>query len=367
MSRSKEGMDNEKNAEASRQANEPSRSDYLDERLGAKGQTDYTAGRESGREYPRRSTSLRARTDTDIESRDLYDSSLRRDYENRSGTRNVNRYESPYNARNESRGAYPDYTRGGGRYGRYDRENQYDSQEYGRSQESGRHNYDDLRYGRADHEDFPRSQGRYRASERDYDYGRNDYRPERRQYDESYNRQSQGSRYDYQQDFDSRDEGYATGRDWRGREANYLRCSDIMTKDVTICSPQTMLREVADKMQDDNVGSLPVVDGGRLVGIVTDRDIVCRVIAEGQDTRAAPASAAMSEDLVTCTPDESVIDAIRKMGEHQIRRIPVCDINGRLRGIIAVADIALEAERDRDLAGALEQISKPTPNRSRRV
>jgi CBS domain-containing protein len=62
-----------------------------------------------------------------------------------------------------------------------------------------------------------------------------------------------------------------------------------------------------------------------------------------------------------------VIDAIRKMGEHQIRRIPVCDINGRVRGIIAMADIALEAERDRDLAGALEQISKPTPNRSRRV
>ena len=360
MSRSKEGMDNEKNAAASRQANEPSRSDYLDERLGAKGQTDYTAGRESWREYPKRSTSLRARTDTDIESRDLYDSSLRRDYENRSGTRNVNRYESPYNARNESRGAYPDYTRGAGRYSRYDRERQPESQEYERY---GRHTYEDLRYGRADHEDFPRSQGRYRAGERGSDYDRADYRTERGEYDEPYSRQSLSGRYDNQQDFDSRGEGY----NWRGREANYLRCSDIMTKDVTICSPQTMLREVADKMQDDNVGSIPVVDGGRLVGIVTDRDIVCRVIAEGQETRATPASAAMSEDLVTCTPDESVIDAIRKMGEHQIRRIPVCDINGRLRGIIAVADIALEAERDRDLAGALEQISKPTPNRSRRV
>ena len=213
-------------------------------------------------------------------------------------------------------------------YGRYDRERQQESQEYGRY---GRHTYDDLRYGRADHEDFPRSQDRYRASERDYDYDRNDYRPERREYDEPYSRQSLSSRYDYQQDFDSRGEGYATGRDWRGREANYLRCSDIMTKDVTICSPQTMLREVADKMQDDNVGSIPVVDNGRLVGIVTDRDIVCRVIAEGHDTRTTPASAAMSEDLVTCTPDESVIDAIRKMGEHQIRRIPVCDINGGSR------------------------------------
>ena len=364
MSRSKEGMDNEKNAATSRQPDEPSRSNYLDERLGAKGQTDYTAGRESWREYPRRSTSLRARTDTDTESRDLYDSTSRRDYETRSGTRNVNRYESPYRVRNESKGSYPDYPRSAGRY---DRENQFDSQEYNRSQDSGRHSYEDLRYGRADHEDFPRSQSRYRASERDYDYGRNDYRSEGRQYNEPYNRQSQGSRYDYQQDFDSRGEGYDTQRGWRGREANYLRCSDIMTKDVTICSPQTMLREVADKMQDDNVGSIPVVDGGRLVGIITDRDIVCRVLAEGMDTRTTPVSAAMSEDLVTCTPDESVIDAIRKMGEHQIRRIPVCDINGRIRGIIAMADIALEAERDRDLASALEQISKPTPNRSRRV
>ncbi|MGA9770946.1 MAG: CBS domain-containing protein [Blastocatellia bacterium] len=362
MSRSKEGMDKEKNAATSRQADESSGSDYLDKRLGAKGQTDYTAGRESWREFPKRSTSLRARTDTDTESRDLYDSSSRRDYETRSGTRNVNRYESPYQVRNESRGSYPDYPRGAGRFGRYDRANQAESQEYGRNQEYGRHTYDDLRYGRADHEDFPRSQGRYRADERGYDYERNDYRQERNPYDEPYSRQSVNDRYDYQ-DFDARD----TQRDWRGREANYLRCSDIMTKDVTICSPQTVLREVADKMQDDNVGSIPVVDGGRLVGIVTDRDIVCRVIADGHDTRTTPVSAAMSEDLVTCTPDESVIDAIRKMGEHQIRRIPVCDINGRIRGIIAMADIALEAERDRDLAGALEQISKPTPNRSRRV
>ena len=114
MSRSKEGMDKEKNAATSRQADEPSRPNYLDERLGAKGQTDYTAGRESWREFPKRSTSLRARTDTDTESRDLYDSSSRRDYETRSGTRNVNRYESPYQVRNESRGSYPDYPRGAG-------------------------------------------------------------------------------------------------------------------------------------------------------------------------------------------------------------------------------------------------------------
>lgn len=362
MSRSKEGMDKEKTAAASRQAEEPSQADYLDQRLGAKGQTDYTAGRESWREFPRRSTSTRGKPASEVETRDLYDPSLRREYQSQTGSRFDNRG----SVRSESRGSYPDYTRGAGRYGRYGRDRHAESQEYGRY---GRHTYEDLRYGRADHEDLPRSQGRYRSNERGQDYDRSDYRQENREYEEPYGREPLNTSYDYRQDFSARNEdyGYNAQRDWRGREANYLRCSDIMTKDVTICSPQTVLREVADKMQDDNVGSIPVVDGGRLVGIITDRDIVCRVIAEGQDTRTTPASAAMSEDLVTCTPDESVIDAIRKMAEHQIRRIPVCDINGRVRGIIAMADIALEAERDRDLASALERISQPTPNRSRRV
>jgi len=362
MSRSKEGLDKEKNTVASRQAQEPSKSDYLDERLGAKGQTDYSAGRESWREYPRRSTSLRGRNERaqshdlqsrELQSRDLYDSPSRGDYGNR--------------------GVYDGATR-------YDRENRYESEPYGRY---GRHSYNDLRYGRADHEDLPIRQGRYRANERGFDYardnyrrdnyGRDNYRPERRQYDEPYNREALSGRYDYDRAYETRGESYdyrpssELRNDWRGREANYLRASDIMTKNVTLCSPQTMLRDVAEKMQDDGIGSIPVVENGRLVGIVTDRDIVCRVIADGRDTRSTPAATAMSEDLVTCGPDDSAHEVIRKMGEHQIRRIPVCDMNGRLRGIIAMADIALEAERDRELADALEQISQPTPNRSRRV
>ena len=140
-----------------------------------------------------------------------------------------------------------------------------------------------------------------------------------------------------------------------------------MTKNVATCALDTVIRDVADMMEDENVGSIPVVDNGRLVGLITDRDIVCRVIAEGLDSRTNKAREVMSEDIITCTPDDSVIDAIRKMGEHQIRRIPVCDINGRLRGIISLGDVALEAERDRDLATALEQISQPTPFQSRRV
>jgi CBS domain-containing protein len=145
-----------------------------------------------------------------------------------------------------------------------------------------------------------------------------------------------------------------------------LRCRDIMTRDVTTCSPESNLREVADKMEDDDVGSIPVIENGRLIGLVTDRDIVCRVIAEGRDTRTTTAREAMTADLVTCTPDESIIEAIHKMGEHQIRRLPICDPGGRLQGFISISDIALEAERDRDLACVLEKISKPTPYQSHR-
>lgn len=361
MSKSKEGRDQERNVAASQQADTPLSPGYLDERLGAQGQTDYTAGRESWSEYPRRSTSYR-RDESERPSQGRYDATARRDYDGRNRTDWRERNISPYETRDDARR----YSRG--RANRYDQIDRVDA--YGTPAEEpyGRHSYNDLRYGRADHEDLPRSQDRYRANERtDYDYG-----TERTAYDDPYNRVPLSNRYDVDSGYDWR--GEADGRprrdwqgDWRGRESNYLRCSDIMTKNVNVCSVQMVVRDIADKMQDDNVGSIPVVDGGRLIGIVTDRDIVCRIIAEGRDTRTTPASEAMSEDLVTCTPDESVVEAIRKMGEHQIRRIPVCDLNGRLRGIIAMADIALEAERDRYLADALEQISQPMPKHSRRV
>jgi CBS domain-containing protein len=374
MSRSKEGKEdfnNEKNA-AARQNEESSKPNYLDQKLGAEGQTDYTSGRESWREYPRRSTSLRGRNEMQSQSRDFNDSSSRSDYGAQSASDWRARSTGRFGTRDEANTFYSDSERSDyGRSGRFGRGGRSESESSGRY---GRHSYDDLRYGRADHEDLPHNQGRYRANEQSYDYDRNAYRQERgnyaEQYDnaDNYNREALSGRYDYDAGYEGRRQSYDNQQrsDWRGRESNYLRCNDIMTKDVTICSTQTPLREVAEKMQDDGVGSIPVVDGGRLVGIVTDRDIVCRVIAEGRDTRSTLASEAMSQDIVTCSPDESVHEAIRKMGEHQIRRIPVCDVNGRLRGIIAMADIALEAERDRELADALEQISQPTPNRSRR-
>jgi len=139
-----------------------------------------------------------------------------------------------------------------------------------------------------------------------------------------------------------------------------------MSKNVTTCGPADSIREVADKMDDEEVGSIPIVETGRLVGIATDRDVVCRIAAGDVDTRSSVARDAMTTEVVTCTPDEPVIEAVHKMAEFLIRRIPVVDHGDRLRGMISIADIALEAELDPDLAQTLKQISRPTPYASRR-
>lgn len=135
-----------------------------------------------------------------------------------------------------------------------------------------------------------------------------------------------------------------------------MRCRDIMTRDVQTATRDTTLREVAIMMRDGDMGSVPVVDGNRLVGIVTDRDMVIRVLAEGKNADT-PAGEAMTSELVTVKPDDFVFEAIRLMGDKQVRRIPVVGDAGELAGIIAMADVALETEDEREIAETLEEIS----------
>jgi CBS domain-containing protein len=398
MSRTREGKDPRQNAESQNEtaqtADQTSRS-QIDERLGARGQTDYTSGRESRRDFPRRSTSMRQRSDLYSQQRETYRPQSRQsygrysrdDFENRPETRSRYRATTPYGRRGETEedfGPQSPQSRLYDRSPRYGRTGEYGGGSYGRS--SRRDFEGEGRFGRSSSRRSTNLEDeRSFGVDRPYDYDRENtgYRSQREEYDEPYQRETfsgqsgnygrsyEPGRYDAGLEFD-RDENdfeYEGRRDWdeRGYSRRYLRCADIMTKDVTICSPQTVIRDVADKLDEDGVGSLPVVENGRLIGIITDRDIVCRVLAEGRDSRTTFAADAMSEDVVTCTPDESVVETIHKMGEHQIRRIPVCDTNGRLRGIIAMADVALEAENDQEIAQALEQISRPTPDRSRRV
>ena len=141
-----------------------------------------------------------------------------------------------------------------------------------------------------------------------------------------------------------------------GSEKARLRCRDIMTTDVKTVDRATSIREVASVMRDADVGSLPVVEDGKLVGIVTDRDIVVRSLAEDRDPSTS-VGYAMTSDVFSVKPDDFVFEAIRLMGDKQVRRIPVVSEDGALAGIIAMADIALETEDDREIAETLEEIS----------
>lgn len=134
------------------------------------------------------------------------------------------------------------------------------------------------------------------------------------------------------------------------------RCREIMTKNVKTATSADTLQQVAAMMRDGDMGAVPVVDGGKLIGIVTDRDIVVRCVAGGRDA-SAPISEAMSGELFTVGPDDFVFEAIRMMGDKQIRRIPVVGEGGELAGIISMADIALETEDEIEIAEALEDIS----------
>ncbi|MEO7540064.1 MAG: CBS domain-containing protein, partial [Pyrinomonadaceae bacterium] len=118
-----------------------------------------------------------------------------------------------------------------------------------------------------------------------------------------------------------------------------MRCSEIMTKNVRTASPEMTLKDVAVLMRDGDMGAVPVIDNGKLVGILTDRDIVVRCIAADK-AGDAPVSDVMTTELFTVTPDDFVFEAIRLMGDKQIRRIPVVGTDGELAGIIAMADVA---------------------------
>ena len=140
------------------------------------------------------------------------------------------------------------------------------------------------------------------------------------------------------------------------------KCSDVMTPDPASCEPGDSIVRGAEIMKSEDVGAVPVVDSKasrRLVGIVTDRDIVVKVIAERRNVDAATVRDAMTANPATCREDEDVSRAVEQMAKHQVRRMPVVDAEGRLRGIIAQADIARRVHRDKTTGDMVEAISEP--------
>ena len=131
---------------------------------------------------------------------------------------------------------------------------------------------------------------------------------------------------------------------------------DIMTTNVSSCKSVDNVFEAAVKMKEGKVGLIPVLEGNQLIGVVTDRDIVLRCIAEKRPG-STKITDVISTDLVTGTPDMSAEDAEKLMSVHQVRRIPVVD-NGNLVGIVALADLANHRQTKEEAGSALGSISE---------
>jgi CBS domain-containing protein len=143
----------------------------------------------------------------------------------------------------------------------------------------------------------------------------------------------------------------------------FMELRDVMTRDVEVVRAGASLKEAAGKMKSLDVGLLPVCDGDRLQGILTDRDITIRATADGRDPKKTKVTDVMSTDLAYCLEDQEVEEAVSLMEARQIRRIPVVNQDKRLVGIVSLADIAVHV-RDRDLSGeTLEEISAPAEPR----
>ncbi len=140
-----------------------------------------------------------------------------------------------------------------------------------------------------------------------------------------------------------------------------MKVRELMTTEPISVEPKATLGEVATLMKQQDCGSIPVVEGGRLVGIVTDRDIVVRGVAAGKDPKTQRVSEVMSANPVTIGPDDDVTDAEKKMADRQIRRLPVVEA-GKLVGIIVTAQIA-RAGNERQVGETLKEISEPTSGR----
>ena len=267
--------------------------------------------------------------------------------------------------------------------------------------------FDDDREPRGRYDRFAREQPwnysrPYSGGRLENDYGQRDFAQgrfgERAGYETDeprYNQYSdQYAREDYRRpSYEGRDRGLG----YRNADTEYqpraryaeggrsrLRVRDIMTRNLAVATRDTNLHDVARMMKEEDTGVIPVVEfrstggnggngrtetgegrvqtssysHGKLLGLITDRDIVLRAIAEGKDCNATRAEEVMSTDVHTARPHERVVDVIRKMGDKQVRRIPVTNENRNLLGIVSMGDIAVETEADSELADALEDISR---------
>lgn len=140
-----------------------------------------------------------------------------------------------------------------------------------------------------------------------------------------------------------------------------MTCAEVMTPSPTVCQPQHTAIEAAELMKREDCGLVPVVsESGKLVGVLTDRDIVVKVVAEGRDPRNTAVSEVMSTDVATCLPQETIQTAMEQMATRQVRRIPIVERDGALIGIVAQADIATRVASSQETGQVVQAISEET-------
>jgi CBS domain-containing protein len=140
-----------------------------------------------------------------------------------------------------------------------------------------------------------------------------------------------------------------------------MKVEDIMTESPTCIAPDTTVKEAARQMRDLNVGALPICSDDRLIGMVTDRDLAVKVIAEGSDPEKTTVRDAMSMGVVYCFTDDSIQMAAQKMEDRQIRRLPVLNRDKRLVGIVSLGDIATRVSGESLCGEVLERVSESAP------
>lgn len=142
-----------------------------------------------------------------------------------------------------------------------------------------------------------------------------------------------------------------------------MKVQDVMTRDPSCVTPGATIREAAQVMQRENIGVVPVVNdkgSNRLVGVITDRDIAIRVVAEGHDGEVRVSEIMSTSDLATCSADDDVSEVMEAMASEQVRRIPITDDRGTLVGIVAQADIVRKTGDSGNAGRTVQQISEPT-------
>ena len=143
-----------------------------------------------------------------------------------------------------------------------------------------------------------------------------------------------------------------------------MRISEIITRDPEVIRPDALLVDAAQKMKSLDVGTLPVCEGDRLVGMISDRDITVRGVAQNHDPKTALVQEVMTPEVIYCFEDEDVKSVAKKMEERQVRRLPVLNREKHLVGIVSLGDLAVRTGKGKLAGEVLERVSEPGHSRS---